>query len=181
MSRIGKTPIEIPSDVSINISGNTVEAKGSKGNLTIDVHRALTVKEIDGFIILDRKGETKIAKSLHGTYRALITSMIQGVDKGWEKKLEIVGAGYKAQLEGKDLVLVVGYSHPVKIEAPDGITFKVEKNVIAIEGIDKQLVGQTAAKVRDVRPPEPYQGKGIMYVGEEIRRKAGKAAKADAA
>ena len=181
MSRIGKTPIELPDDVSINISGNTIEAKGTKGTQTLDVHRALTVEEVNGMVVLDRKGDTKMAKSLHGTYRALIASMIHGVDKGWEKKLEIVGAGYKAQLEGKDLVLVVGYSHPVKIEAPEGITFKVEKNIITVEGIDKQLVGQTAAKTRDVRPPEPYKGKGIMYVDEEIRRKAGKAAKADAA
>ena len=181
MSRIGKAPIELPDDVSFNISGNTVEVKGSKGSLTLDIHRALMVKEVDGFVVLDRKSETKMAKSLHGTHRALIASMIQGVDKGWEKKLEIVGAGYKVQLEGKDLVLAIGYSHPVKIEVPDGITFKVEKNLITVEGIDKQLVGQTAAEIRDVRPPEPYKGKGIMYVGEEIRRKAGKAAKADVA
>jgi large subunit ribosomal protein L6 len=107
--------------------------------------------------------------------------MVEGVSKGWEKKLEIVGTGYKASLEGKDLVLAIGYSHPVKIVAPEGITFKVEKMLITIEGIDKHLVGQTAAKIRDVRPPEPYKGKGIMYQGEEIRRKAGKAAKADVA
>jgi large subunit ribosomal protein L6 len=181
MSRIGNTPIELPEGVTINISGNTVEVKGTKSTLSLDVPRALTVKETDGLIVLERKNDTKTTKSLHGTNRALIASMIHGVSEGWEKKLEIVGAGYKTQLEGKDLVLVVGYSHPVKIEAPEGITFKVEKNLITVEGIDKQLVGQTAAKIRDVRPPEPYKGKGIMYVGEEIRRKAGKAAKADAA
>ena len=181
MSRIGKIPVELPEGVTASVGDKKVEIKGSKGTLDLDIPNQINVKLEDGSIVVGRKGESKQAKSSHGTIRALIASMVHGVSEGWEKQLEIVGTGYRAQLEGKDLVLVVGYSHPVTIKAPEGITFKVEKATITVTGIDKHLVGQTAAKTRDVRPPEPYKGKGIMYQGEEIRRKAGKAAKADAA
>ena len=181
MSRIGKLPVEITDDVTASCVGKKVEVKGPRGSLVRTIPRELDVK-IEGMqIIVNRKKDTKHAKSLHGTYRSLINSMVQGVSEGWSKELEIVGTGYRAQLEGKDLVLTVGYSHPVKIEAPDGIIYKVEKTKITVEGIDKHQVGQIAAKIRDVRPPEPYKGKGIMYLGEEARRKAGKAAKTEAA
>lgn len=177
MSRIGKKPVKLPEGVSIKIDGSTVNVVGPKGNLTQAFRSEVAIK-IDGSnILVERVAETPKAKSLHGLYRTLLENMIMGVTAGWNKGLELVGVGYRAALEGTTLVLNIGFSHQVKFPAPTGITFEVADNTkINVKGIDKQLVGETAAQIRRVRPPEPYKGKGIRYIGEVIRRKAGKAA-----
>jgi len=176
MSRIGKKPIEIPKGVEVKLNGKHIEVKGPKGKLEFDIHPEINVRIEDNKIILERPSDKKIHKALHGTMRQIINNMIEGVTKGFSKELEIVGTGYRARMEGNKLVINVGFSHPVEILPPPGIQFEVEgQNIIRVKGIDKQLVGDVAAQIRRIRPPEPYKGKGIRYRGEVIRRKAGKA------
>lgn len=181
MSKIGQLPISIPSGVTLEVNGGTVNISGPKGKLEVHFKKdLLEVKVEEGQVKVTPKKESKIARSVWGTTRMLIANHIKGVTEGWKKQLELVGTGYRSEVQGNKLVLTVGYSHPVNIEAPEGITFKVEKSVINVDGIDKQVVGQVSANIRSSRPPEPYKGKGVKYVGEVIRRKAGKAAKAAA-
>lgn len=178
MSRIGKNPIQVPSGVDIKIDGSDVTVKGPKGELKRRFHERVTISVDDGVATVDRNDESRQARALHGLSRALLANMVTGVSDGYRRELEIQGVGYRAQLKGKDLELQVGYSHPVTIPAPSGITFEVpEPTKVAVSGIDKEMVGQVAANVRKVRPPEPYKGKGIRYAGEYVRRKAGKAGK----
>ncbi len=177
MSRIGKLPVELPQGVTAEISGRTIKISGPKGNLSYEFPRQITVEVKENEVLVALKNITKQGSAHFGTTRALIANMVKGVSEGWSKQMELVGTGYRAEVQGKTLVLTVGYSHPVKIEAPEGINFKVEKSIVTIEGIDRELVGQIAANIRFVRPPEPYKGKGIKYIDEVIRRKAGKAAK----
>ena len=174
MSRIGKKPIEIPQGVEIDIKDGQVLVKGPKGELKKEIRPEIKVEKKDNQILVFPGKETKKTNAFWGLSRTLISNMIEGVEKGFEKKLEIQGVGYRANVEGEDLVLNVGYSHPVKIKKPEGINFSVEKNIIVVSGIDKELVGQIAAKIRKVRKPEPYKGKGIRYLGEEVIRKVGK-------
>lgn len=178
MSRIGNLPIIIPAGVSVNKLTNNIEVLGPRGNLKVDIDPSITV-EIDGNLInVARKSEEKKIKALHGLTRNLIANMITGVTEGWSKNLELIGVGFRAQGAGNILTLNVGYSHPVEIEAPVGITFEVSENTkIKVFGIDKQLVGQIAANVRSVRKPDVYKGKGVRMVGEYIRKKLGKSGK----
>jgi large subunit ribosomal protein L6 len=176
MSRIGKKPILIPGEVKVEIKDQILKVIGKKGELKKEIPPDLKVEIKENQIFLSPLTQTKKVKALWGTFRALIFNMIEGVSKGFEKKLEVLGLGYRAFLEGENLVLQVGFTHPIKIEPPPGIKFSVEKNVITVWGIDKELVGQVAAKIRKVRPPEPYKGTGIRYLGERIRRKVGKRA-----
>ena len=176
MSRIGNAPIEMPSGVETSVDGDTVTVKGPKGTLTRVVHPRVSVSVEDGVITVARDSEERESRAMHGLTRSLIANMVTGVSAGYSKELKAVGVGYRAALKGTTLELQVGFSHPVTIEAPEGITFEVpEPTKIIVSGIDKQLVGQVAANVRAVRPPEPYKGKGIRYVDEHVRRKAGKA------
>ncbi|EKE04878.1 MAG: 50S ribosomal protein L6 [uncultured bacterium] len=178
MSKIGQQIIIIPSGVTITLESNLAKITGPKGELKVNLSKDLDVK-IDGDkLSIALKKDNKVTRSLWGTTRMLIANNVKGVTEGWKKQLELVGTGYRSEVHGDKLVLTVGYSHPVEIIAPDGITFKVEKSVINVDGIDKQVVGQVSANIRSSRPPEPYKGKGVKYVGEIIRRKAGKAAKA---
>lgn len=182
MSRIGKKPISIPDNVEVKIEGSKVIAKGPKGELSLDINPEIKINISDKIInvspqSLDFKGKRlEKVKSLWGLSRSLIANMIKGVSEGYEKKLELVGIGYRAVLEGKDLVLYVGFTHPVKVKAPEGINFSIDKNIITVSGCNKELVGQVAAQIRRVKKPEPYKGKGIRYLGEQIRMKAGKKA-----
>jgi len=176
MSRIGKSPIELPSGVEIAYEDNVVVVKGPKGSLSQDLDPRISVSVEDGVLTVSRTSDDREVRALHGLYRALIANMVVGVSAGYSKELQAVGVGYRGALKGSTLELQVGYSHPVTIEAPEGITFEVpEPTKFIISGIDKQLVGQVAANIRAVRPPEPYKGKGIRYVDEYVRRKAGKA------
>ena len=178
MSRIGKKPIEIPSGVEITIDGNTVTAKGPLGTETVTVRPEIAVKVEDNHIILSKVGTTRETDALYGLSRTLVANAVHGVKEGFEKKLEIQGVGYRANMEGKNLNLALGYSHPVIVEPPVGITITVEANTkISVKGSNKQTVGDVAAFIRSKRPPEVYKGKGIRYEGEYIRRKAGKAGK----
>ncbi len=178
MSRIGKMPIDIPAGVDVTIDGSTVTVKGPKGELTRTVHKNITVEKDDAVITVTRPNDENLNKSLHGLTRTLIANMVEGVSKGYTKELEVNGVGYRAQKNGSELVLTVGFSHPVTFKETDDIKIEVPgPNKIIISGSDKQKVGQFAAEVREVRPPEPYKGKGIKYVDEYIRRKEGKAAK----
>jgi len=195
MSRIGKKPIEIPKDVEVKIEDDTVTVKGPKGELQKKIRPEIRVeinpvrdsenrekskKERisngvkENEILVSPEKETKKTNAFWGLTRTLVSNMVKGVTEGYEKKLEIQGVGYKANLEGEDLILRVGFSHPVKIDKVEGIEFSVEKSIVTVSGINKELVGQISAKIRKIRPPEPYKGKGIRYVGEEVRRKAGK-------
>lgn len=174
MSRVGKKPILIPEGVQVEIEGQKITIKGLKGELSRECRPEIGIELKEKKIFVLPKIETKQTKPLWGTTRALIANMIKGVKEGYEKKLEIEGLGFKATLEGNDLTLSVGFSHPVKIKTPPGIKISVEKNIITVSGIDKELVGQIASKIRKTKPAEPYKGKGIKYVGEVIRRKAGK-------
>lgn len=176
MSKIGRQPIIKPFGVDFEISGDKVKVTGPKGSLSYILPRGIKLEEKEGSIIVSKLSGASSA--LHGTTRANLSNMVHGVTEGWHKDLEIIGTGYRAEVNGKTLVLTVGFSHPVKHEAPEGIEFKVEKMVITVSGIDKQLVGKVAADIRSTRPPEPYKGKGIKYTDEVIRRKVGKAAKA---
>ena len=179
MSRIGKLPISVPAGVEVNINGSEVSVKGPKGELTQTFSSLLSIeKGEDGAITVSRPNDEREARSMHGLTRTLINNMIIGVTEGYSKTLELVGVGYRATLKGKNLELSLGFSHPVFVEAPEGITFECpDQTKIVISGIDKQKVGQTAADIRKYRKPEPYKGKGIRYQGEHIRRKEGKAAK----
>ncbi len=181
MSRIGKLPVVLPEAVEISISDGMVHIKGPKGELKRKLPREINIEVDKEKVLIKRKGDNKSARALHGTWRALISNMAKGVSEGWSKQLELVGTGYRAEGSERDLTLAVGFSHPVEMKAPEGISFSIQKTLITVEGIDKELVGQVAAKIRDVRPPEPYKGKGIKYVDEIVRRKPGKAAKAERA
>lgn len=179
MSRIGQMPVVVPKGVDVNIEGSNVRVKGPKGELqhTFPADMAIALK--DGEITVQRPSDEQTHRALHGMTRALINNMVVGVSTGFSKVLEINGVGYRAELEGKNLILHVGYSHPVKVEPPEGISFEVDSRTrqIIVSGYDKQVVGHVAADIRKVRPPEPYKGKGIKYLDERIRRKAGKAGK----
>ena len=180
MSRIGKMPITVPAGVEVIIDGNTVTAKGPKGELTLTFSDILTIEQQEQTITVTRPDDSRLAKSQHGLTRTLIANMVEGVDKGYSKKLQLVGVGYRAALKGSDLEMQLGYSHPILVKAVEGITFEVPTQTeIVISGPSKEQVGQVAADVRAWRKPEPYKGKGIRYEGEQIRRKLGKAAKGD--
>lgn len=178
MSRIGRNPIAIPAGVEVKVDGSTVTVKGPKGTLTKTVHSNMKV-ELDGAVVtVTRPDDSNLNKSLHGLTRTLIANMVEGVEKGYSKELEVNGVGYRVSVQGKDLVLNIGFSHQVIMPAPEGITVEAPSpNKIVISGPDKQMVGQFAAEVREKRPPEPYKGKGIKYADEHIRRKEGKAGK----
>lgn len=174
MSRIGKQIIPVPSAVSVTISDDGVAVKGPKGELFFKPHRYIGVTKTDDGITCAVLKNSKQTAALWGTTRAVLANLVQGVNEGFKKQLEMQGVGYRASVKGANLELLIGFSHPVLIPAPAGITFKVEKEFITIEGVDKHMVGQVAADIRKVRPPEPYKGKGIRYVGEKVRRKVGK-------
>jgi large subunit ribosomal protein L6 len=177
MSRIGRKPISVPDAVSVEIGPGRVAVKGPKGELTQSLSTEMTVAQSDGVLTVARPTDRGEHRALHGLTRSLIANMVEGVTDGFEKRLEIQGVGYRAQLKGKNLELALGFSHPVSIEAPDGIEFEVpQPTEIVVRGIDKQLVGQVAADIRKRRPPEPYKGKGIRYRGEHVMRKVGKRA-----
>ena len=179
MSRIGRLPVTVPAGVDIAIEGQTVKVKGPKGELSHTVAEPITVeREDDGTLVVVRPNDERRAKELHGLSRTLVANMIVGVTEGYKKTLEINGTGYRVQAKGTDLEFALGFSHPVLVPAPEGITFTVERpTLFHIAGIDKQQVGEVAANIRKIRPPEPYKGKGVKYQGEVIRRKAGKAGK----
>lgn len=178
MSRIGKLPIEIPSGVEVKIEGQTVTAKGPLATEVVNVRHEIEVKVEDNKVILTRKDESRQARSLHGLSRTLVANAVHGVKDGFEKKLEIQGVGYRANMEGNNINLLLGYSHPVLVTPPAGITISVEANTkISVKGSNKQTVGDVAAEIRGKRPPEVYKGKGVRYEGEYVRRKAGKAGK----
>ena len=179
MSRIGRLPVAVPNGVQVNVQGSDVHVKGPKGELKRRFSPMIDIAMENGEVVIKRKSDDAAERALHGTTRALIANMVRGVSSGFEVLLQVEGVGYRAELQGKDLALFVGYSHPVKMEPPTGISFEVELKTrqIKVLGYDREVVGQTAAEIRRVRPPEPYHGKGIRYVGEKIRRKAGKAGK----
>jgi large subunit ribosomal protein L6 len=178
MSRIGRMPIAVPSGVDVTIEGRQLTVKGPKGTLNRELHPDMTVANEDGSIVVTRPTEQKTHKQLHGLTRTLVNNMVVGVTDGYRKGLEINGVGYRAALNGTKLTLNLGYSHPIEIDPPDGISFELESPTrLAVVGIDKELVGQVAAQVRSTRKPEPYKGKGVRYAGEQVRRKAGKAGK----
>lgn len=178
MSKIGKLPVKLPEGVTAQIMGNILKVVGPKGVLEVKIPAAVTAEIKEGEVVFSLKEGDKSSSAIYGTVRATVANMVKGVSEGWSKQLELVGTGYRAEVAGSSLVLTVGYSHPIKIEAPEGITFKVEKTIITTTGPDRELVGQVAANIRAIRPPEPYKGKGIKYKDETVRRKAGKAAKA---
>lgn len=178
MSRIGKEPISVQTDVNISIQGRNVGVTGPKGSLDLDLPGEIDVRQEDGTVLVERPNDDRKNKALHGLTRSLINNMVIGVSEGFKKELEIVGVGYRAAKSGDGLELQLGFSHPVKVKAPEGITFDVpEPTQIIVSGINKEVVGQVAADIRSYRKPEPYKGKGIRYVGEHVARKAGKAAK----
>ena len=178
MSRIGKEPISVPSDVQVSIEGRSVGVTGPKGSLDLDLPGEINVRQEDGTVLVERPNDDRKNKALHGLTRSLINNMVIGVSEGFKKELEIVGVGYRAAKSGDGLELQLGFSHPVKVKAPEGITFDVpEPTQIIVSGINKEVVGQVAADIRSYRKPEPYKGKGIRYAGEYVARKAGKAAK----
>ncbi|MBP7031619.1 MAG: 50S ribosomal protein L6 [Anaerolineaceae bacterium] len=179
MSRIGRLPIAIPQGVEVKIEGNTISVKGPLGHLEQSFSPEIGIKLEDGHLIIERPNDEPRVRALHGTTRALLNNMVHGVSKGFERVLEVNGVGYRAELNGKDLVLNVGYSHPVTVPAPDGITFEVETKarIVRVKGRDRQQVGQIAANLREIRPPEHYKGTGIRYQGEVVKLKAGKAGK----
>ena len=177
MSRIGRAPIPIPDGVTVTVSGQKVNVKGPKGELDHTVVEPIRVAQEDGTIVVTRPTDRGPHRALHGLSRSLLANMVQGVSAGFERQLEIVGVGYRAQLKGKNLEMAVGFSHPVTIAPPEGVSFDVPAPTqVVVRGIDKQVVGQIAAEIRGVRPPEPYKGKGIRYAGEHVRRKVGKRA-----
>ena len=179
MSRIGRLPVAVPGSVQVNVQGSDVHVKGPKGELKRTFSALIGIALENGQVVITRKSDHPAERALHGTTRALIANMVRGVSSGFEVVLEVEGVGYRAEMQGKDLALFVGYSHPVKVEPPTGISFEVELKTrqVKVLGYDREVVGQTAAEIRRVRPPEPYHGKGIRYAGEKIRRKAGKAGK----
>ena len=179
MSRIGRLPVAVPSGVQINVQGSDVHVKGPKGELKRTFSPLIEIALENGQVVVKRKSDNAEERALHGTTRAVIANMIHGVSSGFTVVLEVEGVGYRAEMSGKDLALHVGYSHPVRIEPPAGITFETDAKTrqIKVNGFDREAVGQVAAEIRAVRPPEPYHGKGIRYAGEKVRRKAGKAGK----
>jgi large subunit ribosomal protein L6 len=178
MSRIGKLPIPVPTGVDVSIDGSVVTVKGPRGSLSHNVVEPITVSRDDTVIDVVRPNDERTSKALHGLTRTLIANMVQGVTEGYEKKLEIVGVGYRVQARGTDLEFALGFSHPVSVKAPAGISFAVESPTrFTVAGIDKQQVGEVSANIRKLRKPEPYKGKGIRYAGEQVRRKVGKAGK----
>jgi large subunit ribosomal protein L6 len=179
MSRVGQAPIRLPEGVEVSIAAGRVTVNGPRGELQRDLPEGIRVERVDGELRVHRDGEEREQRALHGLIRSLVANMVQGVTQGYQSNLQIQGVGYRAQKRGEELELSVGFSHPVRKRAPDGITFDVPTPTsIVVRGIDKELVGQTAAEIRAIRKPEPYKGKGIRYEGEHVRRKAGKAAKA---
>ena len=179
MSRIGKMPIPLPKGVEVRIDGNTVSVKGPKGELSRVILPEITIQQEDGQLLVGRPSDQQRHRAMHGLTRTLVDNMVRGVSDGFSKTLEMQGVGYRAQMQGKDLQLAIGFSHPVNVPPPNGIEFEVEgTSRIVVKGINKEQVGQVAADIRKIRPPEPYKGKGIRYLGEYVRRKAGKAGKA---
>ena len=177
MSRIGKMPIEVPSGVEVTVEGTLATVKGPRGTLAQTIPTSISVRQEGAQIVVERPDDQREHRALHGLVRSLVANMVEGVTKGYEKQLEIQGVGYRANLQGKKLVLALGYSHPVELEAPDGIDFEVPQPTrIVVRGISKQVVGEVAANIRKQRPPEPYKGKGIRYEGEYVARKVGKRA-----
>src|SRR2546427_1799351 len=178
MSRIGKLPVKIPTGVTVTLTDHTVVVKSGTAELSRKLNPEMKVTVKDGTVVVERPSESKLHRSLHGLTRTLVANMIDGVSKGYEKQLELVGVGYRAAKQGEDLVLTVGFSHPVRYAVPPGITIEVpEPTKVTVRGTNKEVVGQVTAEIRKVRPPEPYKGKGILYRGERIRRKAGKTGK----
>jgi large subunit ribosomal protein L6 len=178
MSRIGRLPITIPSGVDVSLNGREVQVKGPKGELSRTIAEGITVAQEEGTLTVSRPDDERESRSLHGLTRSLINNMIVGVSEGYSKSLEIVGTGYRVQAKGSDLEFALGYSHPVEVKAPEGITFAVDGNTkLSVNGIDKQQVGEVAANIRKLRRPDPYKGNGVRYAGEQLRRKAGKAGK----
>jgi large subunit ribosomal protein L6 len=177
MSRIGKLPVAIPGGVTVDYSEPVLKVKGPRGELTLDVHPAMTIDVGEGEVVVRRPSDGRTHRSLHGLTRALIANMVHGVTTGYSKTLEIVGVGYRAQKKGRELVLSLGFSHTIDYPEPEGITLDCPRqDIVVVHGIDKQKVGQVAAEIRSFRPPEPYKGKGVRYQGEQIRRKVGKTA-----
>jgi large subunit ribosomal protein L6 len=178
MSRIGKQPIQIPDKVSVIIKGQTVSVKGPKGELSRELTPEVEIEHKDNLLVVTRRNESRVARQRHGLSRTLVANMVEGVSQGFAKRLQIQGVGYRAQVQGRNLILNVGYSNPVTIAPPDGVEVTVESNTnVIVSGINKEVVGNTAAQIRAVRPPEPYKGKGIRYADEYVRRKVGKAGK----
>ncbi len=176
MSRIGKMPVPVPSGVSVDVDGRSVQVKGPKGELGREFHERVSIKLDGDEVVVERFDDTRESRALHGLSRALLANMVHGVAEGFRRDLEIIGVGYRATLKGRDLEMQLGFSHSVSFPAPEGVTFEVpEPTKVSVIGVDKELVGQVAANIRKIRPPEPYKGKGIRYVGEHVRRKAGKA------
>ncbi len=177
MSRIGKLPVPIPQGVKVKIDGSSVHVEGAKGKLDFTADSAVTLEMAEGKLVVTRKDDTRRARGIHGLTRRLIANMVDGVSKGFSQTLEINGVGYRAEVKGSDVHFALGYSHPIVFQLPKGISAKVDKQtVVTLEGVDRQLLGEVAAMMRDLRPPEPYKGKGVKYAEETIRRKAGKAA-----
>ncbi len=177
MSRVGKAPVDIPDGVQVTIENNRVTAKGPKGELQVDIRPEIILKKEDTSIKVEIPADTKQNRALHGLSRTLVYNVVEGVSKGFEKKLQIEGVGFRAEMKGEKILLNIGYSHPILIVPPEGVTISVEKDtLVTVSGIDKELVGQLAAKIRACRKPEPYKGKGIRYIDEVVKRKAGKAA-----
>jgi len=179
VSRIGRMPVNVPADVTVNINGQELYVKGPKGELTREFLSTVSLVLENGQIIVTRSSDAPTVRAIHGTTRALVSNMVVGVSTGFTKVLEVEGVGYRAEMDGKNLVLYVGYSHPVVVEPPDGITFEADAKTrqVKVIGRDREQVGQVASNIREIRPPEPYKGKGIRYQGERVRRKAGKAGK----
>lgn len=179
MSRIGKQPVKVPAKVTVTIDGQNVTVKGPKGELEHTVHPNISVKQEDGVVTVARPDDERANRALHGLERALLANMVTGVSTGFKRSLQIEGVGYSSELRGKDLVMRLGYSHEIVVNPPENITFEIEDRgrLIHVNGIDKQVVGQVAANIRELRPPEPYLGKGVRYSDEQIRRKAGKTGK----
>jgi large subunit ribosomal protein L6 len=178
MSRIGKAPINIPSGVEVSIAGRTVTVKGPKGTLSRDIPGDIVVRKEDSTLLVERPNDERTNRSLHGLSRTLVNNMVVGVTEGFAKELEIVGVGYRAEAQGQNLRLALGFSHPVIVPAPEGISFEIPAQTrVIVKGIDKELVGQVAANIRSIRKPEPYKGKGVRYLNERILRKAGKTGK----
>jgi large subunit ribosomal protein L6 len=177
MSRIGREPIPIPEGVTLEIGPDAVRVKGARGELTLALPAEVELKESGGEVRVRRRGDERRGRALHGLIRTLLANMVVGVTQGWQKQLELVGVGYRAALEGGELVLSLGFSHPVRVKPPEGVVFAVDGKQITVSGIDKALVGQVAANIRGLRKPEPYKGKGIRYLGEKVRRKVGKTTK----
>ena len=175
MSRIGRMPIQLPQGVQVEVKKNLVTVRGPKGTLSRELHPDMKIEQSDGSIVVSRPTESRMHRSLHGLTRTLVANMVAGVTTGYSRRLEVSGVGYRAQQAGKDLVLQLGYSHPVAVEPPEGVTLTAETPTrIVVSGIDKELVGETAARIRRVRPPEPYKGQGVRFSEEQVRRKVGK-------